>query len=224
MTLGKGLGNPIGVDQRTISREYGYFTNVLIDIDLAKPVPDRITVKEEGGKEFMQLVEIPKFPDYYHHCKGIGHAITQCRGLRKAFQSPEGEGTSGREKGAQVEENGNAALQGRDNRAPGEQQRAANEECERMRTTNNERGTSQTQKEAATAEGVTRKQNDKEDCTEVRGGDEINFVEPTTAAGSQGVFTSPVATSNIFGVLEVLDDGTEGVHEGVRGEPDTNQQ
>lgn len=123
-----------------------------------------------------------------------------------------------------MKENRNAALQGRDNRAPGEQQRAANEECERMRTTNNERGTSQTQKEAATAEGVTRKQNDKEDCIEVRGGEEIKCVEPTTAAGSQGVFTSPVVTSNIFGVLEGLDDGTEGVHEGVRGEPDTNQQ
>lgn len=50
MTLGKALGNPIGVDQRTISREYGYFANVLIDIDLAKPVPDMIIVKEEGGK------------------------------------------------------------------------------------------------------------------------------------------------------------------------------
>lgn len=52
MVLGKGLGTPIGVDQRTINKEYGYFANVLVDIDLAKPVPDRIIIKEEGGIGF----------------------------------------------------------------------------------------------------------------------------------------------------------------------------
>lgn len=99
MTLGKGLGTPIGVDQRTINREHGYFANVLVDIDLAKPVPDRINSKEEGGKEFMQPVEIPKLPSFCNHCKWIGHVITQCRGLRQAFQGSvaQGEGNSSKE-------------------------------------------------------------------------------------------------------------------------------
>ncbi|KAL5729843.1 hypothetical protein ACHQM5_002738 [Ranunculus cassubicifolius] len=38
MRIGKGVGKPIGVDQRTLKRELGYFANVLIDVDLSKPV------------------------------------------------------------------------------------------------------------------------------------------------------------------------------------------
>lgn len=103
MTLGKGLGTPIGLDQRMIDRKYGYFANVLVDIDLAKPVPDRIIVKEEAGLEFTQPVEIPKLPAYCNHYKGIGHEITQCRGLWRVFQEPnrQCENEGGQIRGAQ---------------------------------------------------------------------------------------------------------------------------
>lgn len=59
MTLGKSLGTLVGVDQRTIIKEYGYFANVLVSIDLSKHIPDKVNVKEEGGREFVQNVEIP---------------------------------------------------------------------------------------------------------------------------------------------------------------------
>lgn len=97
MTLGKGLGTPIGVDQRTIDREYGYFANVLVEIDLSKPIPEGINVKEEDGKEFFQAIEIPRLPAYCNHCKTVGHEITQCRGLRKAMQQPEDRENRGKE-------------------------------------------------------------------------------------------------------------------------------
>lgn len=104
MTLGKGLGTPIGVDQRTISREYGYFANVLVDIDLSKPVRDGINVKEEGGREFFQPVEISKLPAYCNHCKTVGHEITQCRGLTRAIQEPAKQNTN-RQDGFQMANN-----------------------------------------------------------------------------------------------------------------------
>lgn len=88
VTLGKGLGIPIGVDQRTISREYICFTNVSVDIELSKPRPKGINVKEEENKEFFQSIEILKLLIFCNHCKGIGHEITQCRGILKAIQDP----------------------------------------------------------------------------------------------------------------------------------------
>lgn len=88
MTLGKGLGTPVGVYQRIISREYGYFANMLVDIDLSKLVSVGIIVKEEERKEFFQPVETPKLPSYCNICKTLEHEITQCQGLIKAIQNP----------------------------------------------------------------------------------------------------------------------------------------
>lgn len=88
MTLGKGLGNPIGIDQGTLNREYGYFANVLVDIDLEKPIPDKVIIKEEGGGEFSQTIEIPKLLAFCNHCKTVGHNITQYRGLLRRIQEP----------------------------------------------------------------------------------------------------------------------------------------
>ncbi|KAL5723152.1 hypothetical protein ACHQM5_006580 [Ranunculus cassubicifolius] len=86
MRIGRGVGNPVGVDQRTLSRELGYFANVLIEIDLSKPIADQVSVKEEDGSSFLQDVEIQNLPTTCSHCKGIGHTMYQCRGLLRAMQ------------------------------------------------------------------------------------------------------------------------------------------
>ncbi|KAL5725464.1 hypothetical protein ACHQM5_008605 [Ranunculus cassubicifolius] len=88
MRIGKGVGKPIGVDQRTIKREIGFYANVLIEIDLSKPVPKSVTVREEDGNHFIQEVEIPKLPSICTHCRGVGHNMYQCRGLYRAMQEP----------------------------------------------------------------------------------------------------------------------------------------
>ncbi|KAL5709354.1 hypothetical protein ACHQM5_020054 [Ranunculus cassubicifolius] len=85
MRIGKGLGKPIGVDERTIKRDFGYFAYILIEIDLSKPIPSNITIKEEDGSSFVQEVEIPKMPQICSHCNGIGHSMFQCRGLIRAI-------------------------------------------------------------------------------------------------------------------------------------------
>lgn len=50
MRLEKAIGRPVGVGKHTQDREYGFFANVLIDINLPKPVSLKISVKEEEGK------------------------------------------------------------------------------------------------------------------------------------------------------------------------------
>ncbi|KAL5729336.1 hypothetical protein ACHQM5_002307 [Ranunculus cassubicifolius] len=64
MTIGKGLGLPVGVDKRTIDRDYGYFANVLVDIDMSKKIPAVVNVREEDGGHFAQEVYIPKLPQF----------------------------------------------------------------------------------------------------------------------------------------------------------------
>lgn len=84
MTLGKGIGMLTGVDERTLQREYAYFVNVLIDVDLSEPVPSKASVK--GGRKFLDAVEILKLPAFCSHCKCVGHEIRQCRGLKRVMQ------------------------------------------------------------------------------------------------------------------------------------------
>lgn len=88
-TMGKVFGTPIGIDKRNMERVYSYFVNVLVDIDVSKPVPLSFNVREEGGKQFQQNVEILKLLAFYSHCKIMRHEITQCRKLKRVLQSVE---------------------------------------------------------------------------------------------------------------------------------------
>ncbi|KAL5723536.1 hypothetical protein ACHQM5_006924 [Ranunculus cassubicifolius] len=91
MRIGKGVGTPIGVDKKTIGRDFGFFANVLIDVDFSKPIPEFINVKEEDGGQFAQEIFIPKMPQYCTHCNVVGHGIYNCRGLLRVMQPGESE-------------------------------------------------------------------------------------------------------------------------------------
>ncbi|XP_026443521.1 uncharacterized protein LOC113343609 [Papaver somniferum] len=52
LTIGKALGTPIVVDHRTLDLEYGHFAVVLVDIDFAKHIPERIHLSAGGRKFF----------------------------------------------------------------------------------------------------------------------------------------------------------------------------
>ncbi|KAL5730189.1 hypothetical protein ACHQM5_003041 [Ranunculus cassubicifolius] len=89
MMIGKGLGTPVGVDQRTIDRDYGYFANVLVDIDISKPVPSVVNVQEEDGGYFTQDVYIPRLPQFCNHCKSVVHNVYHCRRLLRGIDPNE---------------------------------------------------------------------------------------------------------------------------------------
>lgn len=59
MTIGKAIGTPIGVDKRTLDREFGYFANILVDVDMSKPIPTKVKINEDGGRQFEQILEMP---------------------------------------------------------------------------------------------------------------------------------------------------------------------
>ncbi|KAF6168177.1 hypothetical protein GIB67_011562 [Kingdonia uniflora] len=76
MALGRTMGTPIHVD-RTHSN-FGYFAKVLVDIDLAEPIPNKVLVEVEDG-DFWQKVELGSLPKFRPHCKMVGHNLSECR-------------------------------------------------------------------------------------------------------------------------------------------------
>lgn len=74
--MGNALGNPIGVDQRTMQGENGCFGNILVDIDLSNPILRAMKVLEEGGREFELEIKILKILLFCEHCKLIVHELT----------------------------------------------------------------------------------------------------------------------------------------------------
>ncbi|KAI3923830.1 hypothetical protein MKW98_002843, partial [Papaver atlanticum] len=84
LAMGKALGTPIVVDQRTLDLEYGHFASVLVDIDYAKHIPERIRLSA-GGRKFWQYINIPSYPKFCSVCNIIGHIDDECK--KKAVKS-----------------------------------------------------------------------------------------------------------------------------------------
>ncbi|KAF9609460.1 hypothetical protein IFM89_016459 [Coptis chinensis] len=83
MSIARGLGNPVGVDKHTLNRDFGFFALVLVEIDLAKPIPGKILVEEGEGKSFLQEVEVDKLSKFCPHCKVVGHIMAECTVMRR---------------------------------------------------------------------------------------------------------------------------------------------
>ncbi|MCL7035597.1 hypothetical protein MKW94_025798 [Papaver nudicaule] len=78
LTLGKCIGRPIKVHDDTLNFKHGYYASVLVEVDFANPVPERILIRSKFG-EFYQKVEIPKVPKFCTRCKIVGHLDSECR-------------------------------------------------------------------------------------------------------------------------------------------------
>ncbi|KAF6144303.1 hypothetical protein GIB67_024530 [Kingdonia uniflora] len=86
MALGRTMGTSIHVD--TTQNDFGYFAKVLVDIDLAEPIPTKMLVEVEDG-DFWQRVELGSLPKFCPHCKMVGHNLSECRGVRAQVQREE---------------------------------------------------------------------------------------------------------------------------------------
>lgn len=49
------------VDWRTVQREYDFFPNVLVEIDLLNCVQDTISIKEEGAANFFKQLKYQNY-------------------------------------------------------------------------------------------------------------------------------------------------------------------
>ncbi|KAF6138145.1 hypothetical protein GIB67_033559 [Kingdonia uniflora] len=88
MALGRTLGTPIQIDHSSIIVDFGYFTKVLIDIDLAEPILSKILVEVDGG-DLWQRIELGATPKFCGHYKIIGHTFMECRVIKEHVQRVE---------------------------------------------------------------------------------------------------------------------------------------
>ncbi|KAL5701952.1 hypothetical protein ACHQM5_027231 [Ranunculus cassubicifolius] len=88
MMIARGIGYPMQIDERTLKRDFGYFAQILVDVDFANPILEQVMVRvpiigERPAKDFWQTVLIPKYPKLCSHCKVVGHLVHDCTLLNK---------------------------------------------------------------------------------------------------------------------------------------------
>ncbi|XP_026411040.1 uncharacterized protein LOC113306302 [Papaver somniferum] len=74
----KEIGTPIKLDEATTKCEVGYYANVLVEIDFANTVPNKIWIGTKYGG-FFQSISIPACSKFCSTCKIVGPLITECR-------------------------------------------------------------------------------------------------------------------------------------------------
>ncbi|XP_026378842.1 uncharacterized protein LOC113273316 [Papaver somniferum] len=82
MAIGKSFGRPIRIDETTMKKQAGFYASILVEIDLAKTIPNKVWVESKYGK-FEQELCFVKLPKYCNHCKVVGHYVAECRIKRK---------------------------------------------------------------------------------------------------------------------------------------------
>lgn len=76
--IARGIGVPLSLDDATSNRVLGHFARVLVDVDLAQPLRDRIMV-ERKGFAFLVDIQYERLPNFCSFCKMIGHASDKCK-------------------------------------------------------------------------------------------------------------------------------------------------
>ncbi|XP_026378363.1 uncharacterized protein LOC113272781 [Papaver somniferum] len=82
--ISRAIGNPIKVDAATLNYQSGYYAKVLIKIDLAKNIPNKLWIVTGYGA-FSQGVTLTNLPKFCHKCKIVGHQISECRINKQDF-------------------------------------------------------------------------------------------------------------------------------------------
>lgn len=76
--MSRAIGNPIKVDAATLQFQSGYYAKVLIEIDFAKTIPNKLWIMTKYGA-FSQGVILTNLPKFCTKCKIVGHLPTECR-------------------------------------------------------------------------------------------------------------------------------------------------
>ncbi|KAF5176880.1 zinc ion binding / nucleic acid binding protein [Thalictrum thalictroides] len=89
LSIGRGVGYSMKVDETSLNKQFGYYANVLVDVDLTKPIPNQVLVTTEDY-EFWQDIVVTKMPKFCNHCKVVGHLVTECRKLKGTIDKGKG--------------------------------------------------------------------------------------------------------------------------------------
>lgn len=74
----KGVGTPLKIDKKTLDRELGMYTWILVDVDFANDLPEQILIQRKNF-EFFVYIEYEKCPSFSRNCGVVGHDLSQCR-------------------------------------------------------------------------------------------------------------------------------------------------
>ncbi|XP_026377692.1 uncharacterized protein LOC113271988 [Papaver somniferum] len=84
-TICRALGTPVKVDEATLNYDNEYCARVLVNIDLANNIPNKLWIKTKFGG-FMQSLILTKPPKFCDHCKIVGHLQIECRAKKTSSQ------------------------------------------------------------------------------------------------------------------------------------------
>lgn len=75
-----GVGFPLMIDPLTLSFGHGLFARLLVDIDLSKPLSEKILVtREVSNTSFFVWIEYERIPKFCSICNFIGHENEVCK-------------------------------------------------------------------------------------------------------------------------------------------------
>jgi len=78
--IGSGLGKPLYVDTCTTITERITYARILIEMDITKPLPQKIKLHDPKGKVLEQIMHYDWKPQYCQTCCQLGHS---CRDQKK---------------------------------------------------------------------------------------------------------------------------------------------
>ncbi|XP_026396869.1 uncharacterized protein LOC113291562 [Papaver somniferum] len=99
--LSRALGNHVKVDDATLNYQSGYYARVLVEIDLAKTIPNKLCIITKYGC-FSQSVVLTNLPKFCWKCKIVGHQYSECRAKNQSETSGEKVNSSSLEKQKEV--------------------------------------------------------------------------------------------------------------------------
>ncbi|KAF3440933.1 hypothetical protein FNV43_RR19219 [Rhamnella rubrinervis] len=78
MDLARGIGISLRIDNSTLARNYGHYARVLVDVDLAAFVPEKLLLETTVDCIEVDLY-FESFPDFCTSCHSIGHPVAKCK-------------------------------------------------------------------------------------------------------------------------------------------------
>lgn len=71
----------VRVDRATLTKDFVYYAQVLVDIVFSKPILEQVLVETEDTKSW-QDIGGPNMQKCCNHCEIVGHTISECRKAR----------------------------------------------------------------------------------------------------------------------------------------------
>lgn len=71
--IGSLLGVPLYADDCTTNQSRVPFARLLVEVDVTKPLVDKVWLEDGNGVEFQQVVKFEWKPPYCNKCHAVGH-------------------------------------------------------------------------------------------------------------------------------------------------------